>query len=267
MTLRTRIGRWKRGYRPALTDAGLPSSPCTSPDRLLEWRRGNAARTGAPPHSRRRICCCWTSPPTISTAAAGRLRRSCSNVGRAASSSPATTCALRERVDRIVELMLILHRHIRRRVLLKRERGGGYRTRAADDLDRASDALRNTERASESLAGQRRRAAATAPGAPRGIETRLFMERHERAESRRRAAQKPARRPPARRPHRGAAKARAQVEILTPLSIDLPRTYVPCGRRTRRVEKCGDGFWGAPSVRNHRHFAFADPSGSPSRAR
>src|SRR6188474_608954 len=93
--------------------------------------------------------------------------------------------ALLERVDRIVELTPIGISIF----------GGGWpafaeareaaRTRAADDLDRASDALRNTERALQKAREKKsRRDKAGRAWRAKGIEDKMFMDREkERAEN------------------------------------------------------------------------------------
>src|SRR6185295_4429617 len=139
--------------------------------------------------------------------------------------------ALLERVDRIVELTSV-------GVTIF---GGGWsafaeareaaRARAADDLDRASDALRNTERAlQKAQEKQARRDKAGRAWRAKGIEDKMFMDREkERAEnSAARESQLAGRLLDERA--EALQMARAQVEILTPLSIDLPRTRLPGGR-------------------------------------
>ena len=81
--------------------------------------------------------------------------------------------ALLERVDRIVELTPIGVSVFGGAWSAFAEAREAARARAAADLDRASDALRNTERALQKA--RRRRRAATrpaAPGAPRASRTR-----------------------------------------------------------------------------------------------
>ena len=139
--------------------------------------------------------------------------------------------ALLERVDRIVELTPIGISIFGGAWSAFAEAREAARARAADDLDRASDALAQYRARAAEGAGEK--------GAPRQGRPRLARQGHrgqdvhgprEGARREQRRARKPARRPPARRAHRGAANGRAQVEILTPLSIDLPRSHLPGGR-------------------------------------
>ena len=139
--------------------------------------------------------------------------------------------ALLERVDRIVELTPVGITIFGGAWPAFAEARDAARARAADDLDRAADALRNTERALQK--GRERKARRDRAGRAwraKGIEDKMFMDREkERAEN------------SAARDNLLAARllgertealdmARAQVEILTPLSIDLPRTGLPRGR-------------------------------------
>jgi ATPase subunit of ABC transporter with duplicated ATPase domains len=162
---------------------------------------------------------------------AARPWRSCSNAGRAASLVASHDRTLLERVDRIVELTPIGISIF----------GGGWsafaeareaaRARAADDLGRASDALRNTERALQKAHEKKaRRDKAGRAWRAKGIEDKMFMDREKaRAEN---SAARESRLAGRLLGERAEALelAKAQVEILTPLSIDLPRTELPGGR-------------------------------------
>ena len=146
--------------------------------------------------------------------------------------------SLLERVDRIVELTPVGITVF----------GGGWpafidqrnaaRARAEADLDRATDALRNAERAVQKAREKKaRRDKAGRAWRAKGIEDKMFMDREkERAEN-----------SAARESHLGARvigdradaleQARARVEILTPLAIDLPRTALPGQPRAHSLHK------------------------------
>jgi ATPase subunit of ABC transporter with duplicated ATPase domains len=139
--------------------------------------------------------------------------------------------ALLERVNRIVELTPIGVTVF----------GGGWsvfagqrdaaRARAEADLKRTSDALRNAERAVQKAKEKKaRRDKAGRAWRAKGIEDKMFMDAEkQRAEN-----------SGAREGHladrmiedRSSAleQARARVEVLTPLSIALPKTNLPRGR-------------------------------------
>ena len=139
--------------------------------------------------------------------------------------------ALLERVDRIVELTPIgisLFGGAWSAFTQARE---AARVRAADDLERASDALRNTERALQKAREKKaRRDKAGRAWRAKGIEDKMFMDREkERAEHSAARANQLAGRLLGERAE-ALEMAKAQVEILTPLSIDLPRTHLPGGR-------------------------------------
>ena len=151
--------------------------------------------------------------------------------------------SLLERVDRIVELTPVGITVF----------GGGWsafidqrnatRARAEADLDRATDALRNAERAVQKAREKKaRRDKAGRAWRAKGIEDKMFMDREkERAEN-----------SAARQSHLGARvigdradaleQARARVEILTPLAIDLPRTALPGSRELIAFTKVEMGF-------------------------
>src|SRR4029079_12680652 len=139
--------------------------------------------------------------------------------------------ALLERVDRIVELTPIGISIFGGAWSAFAEAREAARARAADDLDRASDALRNTERALQK--GREKKARRDKAGRAwraKGIEDKMFMDREkERAENSAARESQLAGRLLGERTE-ALEMARAQVEILTPLSIDLPRSHLPGGR-------------------------------------
>ena len=138
---------------------------------------------------------------------------------------------LLERVDRIVELTPIGISIFGGAWPAFTEAREAARARAADDLDRASDALRNTERALQKVREKKaRRDKAGRAWRAKGIEDKMFMDREkERAENSAARESQLAGRLLGERTE-ALQMARAQVEILTPLSIDLPRTDLPGGR-------------------------------------
>jgi ATPase subunit of ABC transporter with duplicated ATPase domains len=139
--------------------------------------------------------------------------------------------ALLEHVDRIVELTPVGITIFGGAWPAFAEAREAARARAAGELNRASDALRGTERALQK--GREKKARRDKAGRAwraKGIEDKMFMDREkERAEN-----------SAARESHLAARllggriealeTAKAQVEILTPLSIELPRTDLPGGR-------------------------------------
>jgi len=139
--------------------------------------------------------------------------------------------ALLERVDRIVELTPV-------GVTLF---GGGWsafaaqrdaaRERAAADLDRASDALRNAERSVQKAKEKKaRRDKAGRVYRASGSQAKLFLDAElQRAETSAGRESRIAERMIEDRAD-ALAEARARVEILTPLSIDLPKTGLPGSR-------------------------------------
>ena len=139
--------------------------------------------------------------------------------------------ALLERVDRIVELTPIGISIFGGAWPAFAEAREAARARAADDLGRASDALRNTERALQKAREKKaRRDKAGRAWRAKGIEDKMFMDREKaRAENSAARESRLAGRLLDERAE-AMAMAKAQVEILTPLSIDLPRTHLPGGR-------------------------------------
>jgi ATPase subunit of ABC transporter with duplicated ATPase domains len=138
---------------------------------------------------------------------------------------------LLERVDRIVELTPIGISIFGGAWPAFAEAREAARARAADDLGRASDALRNTERALQKAREKKaRRDKAGRAWRAKGIEDKMFMDREKaRAENSAARESRLAGRLLDERAE-AMAMAKAQVEILTPLSIDLPRTHLPGGR-------------------------------------
>jgi ATPase subunit of ABC transporter with duplicated ATPase domains len=138
---------------------------------------------------------------------------------------------LLERVDRIIELTPV-------GVTLF---GGGWsafaeqrdaaRARARADLDRATDALRNAEREVQKAREKKaRRDKAGRAWRAKGIEDKMFMDRQkERAENSGAREGRLAERLIGNRAD-ALEEARARVEILTPLAIDLPKTALPGSR-------------------------------------
>jgi ATPase subunit of ABC transporter with duplicated ATPase domains len=140
--------------------------------------------------------------------------------------------ALLERVDRIVELtpagVTVF--------------GGGWskfaeardaaRERAVTDLDRAADALRATERAVQEAKERKARSDKEGRGkrAHRDAPKMLFDYKQDRAENSGARASRLAERQIGARSD-ALADARAKVEILTPLAIDLPKTGLHGGRQ------------------------------------
>ena len=110
--------------------------------------------------------------------------------------------------------------------------------------------MRNTERALQKAREKKaRRDKAGRAWRAKGIEDKMFMDREkERAENSAARESQLAGRLLGERTE-ALEMARAQVEILTPLSIDLPRTPSARRARTHRVQRRGDGLRGAPSVR------------------
>ena len=153
--------------------------------------------------------------------------------------------ALLECVDRIVELTPVGITVFGGAWPAFAEARDAARARAADDLDRATDALRNTERALQK--GREKKARRDKAGRAwraKGIEDKMFMDREkERAEnSAARDSLLAARLLGART--EALETAKAQVEILTPLSIDLPRTHLPGGRELLALKEVEMAFAG-----------------------
>jgi ATPase subunit of ABC transporter with duplicated ATPase domains len=139
--------------------------------------------------------------------------------------------ALLERVDRIVELTPVGITIFGGAWPAFTEAREAARARAAGELDRASDALRHTERTLQKAREKKaRRDKAGRAWRAKGIEDKMFMDREkERAENSAARESQLAGRLLGERTE-ALQLARAQVEILTPLSIDLPHSRLPNGR-------------------------------------
>jgi ATPase subunit of ABC transporter with duplicated ATPase domains len=139
--------------------------------------------------------------------------------------------ALLERVDRIAELTSVGITIFGGAWSMFADARDAARTRAEAELSRASDALRSAERAVQKAREKKaRRDKAGRAWRAKGIEDKMFMDAEkQRAEN-----------SGAREGHladrlidsRSGAleEARARVEVLTPLSIDLPKTGLPTSR-------------------------------------
>ena len=139
--------------------------------------------------------------------------------------------ALLERVDRIVELTPIGVTIFGGAWPAFAEARDTARDRAAAALDHATEALRNTERTLQKARERKsRRDKAGRAWRAKGIEDKMFMDREkERAENSAARENRLADRMMGERAEALEA-ARARVEIVTPLAIDLPRTNLPGGR-------------------------------------
>jgi ATPase subunit of ABC transporter with duplicated ATPase domains len=139
--------------------------------------------------------------------------------------------ALLERVDRIVELTPIGVTIFSGAWSAFAEQRDAIRARAEADLGRASDALRQTERVVQKAKEKKaRRDKAGRAWRAKGIEDKMFMDREkERAENSGARESRLADRLIGDRAQ-ALEEARARVEILTPLAIDLPNTALPGGR-------------------------------------
>ena len=139
--------------------------------------------------------------------------------------------ALLERVDRIVELTPVGVTIFGGAWPAFAEAREAARARAADELDRAADALHNTERTLQKAREKKaRRDKAGRAWRAKGIEDKMFMDREkERSENSAARENQLAGRLLGERTQ-ALETARAQVEIVTPLSIGLPRCHLPGGR-------------------------------------
>jgi ATPase subunit of ABC transporter with duplicated ATPase domains len=139
--------------------------------------------------------------------------------------------ALLERVDRIIELTPVGVAMFGGAWPAFAEAREAARDRAEADLDHAADALRNTERTLQKAREKKsRRDKAGRAWRAKGIEDKMFMDREkERAENSAARESRLASRLIGERTEALEA-ARARVEILTPLAIDLPRSHLPGGR-------------------------------------
>ena len=139
--------------------------------------------------------------------------------------------ALLERVDRIVELTPIGVTIFGGAWSAFTDARDAARARAEAEFDRASDALRSTERAVQKAREKKaRRDKAGRAWRAKGIEDKMFMDREkERAENSAARESSLAERQIGDRAE-ALAEARARVEILTPLAIELPKTSLPGSR-------------------------------------
>jgi ATPase subunit of ABC transporter with duplicated ATPase domains len=138
---------------------------------------------------------------------------------------------LLERVDRIVELTAVGVTVFGGAWPAFAEARDAARTRAEAELSRASDALRHAERAAQKEKEKKaRRDKAGRARRAKGADSKMFLDAEkQRAEN-----------STAREGHiadrligdrvEALEQARARVEVLTPLSIDLPKTGLPGGR-------------------------------------
>jgi len=151
--------------------------------------------------------------------------------------------ALLERVDRIVELTPIGITIFGGAWSAFAEARDAARARAAAELSRASDALRNTERAVQKAKEKKARRDKTARAwRASGSQARILMDAEkQRAEN-----------SGARESHladrligdrtEALEAASARVEILTPLAIDLPKTSLPGNRKLIAFKDVMMGF-------------------------
>jgi ATPase subunit of ABC transporter with duplicated ATPase domains len=139
--------------------------------------------------------------------------------------------ALLARVDRIVELTPVGVTVFGGAWPAFADAREAARARAEADLDRASDALRNAERTVQKAKEKKaRRDKAGREWRAKGIEDKMFMDREkQRAEN---SGAREAYLADRLIGDRAEAldQARARVEILTPLSIELPKTALPGSR-------------------------------------
>ena len=139
--------------------------------------------------------------------------------------------ALLERVDRIVELSPVGITIFGGAWSGFAEQRDAARARAEADLDRASDALRNTERAVQKAKEKKaRRDKAGRAARAEGGQSRMFLDAEkQRSENSGARESRLADRLVGDRAD-ALAEARARVEVLTPLKIDLPKTGLPGSR-------------------------------------
>jgi len=138
---------------------------------------------------------------------------------------------LLERVDRIVELSLVGVTIFGGAWSGFAEQRDAARARAEADLERASDALRNAERTVQKAKEKKaRRDKAGRAWRAKGVEDKMFMDREkQRAENSAAREGQIAERLIEDRAE-ALSEARARVEILTPLTIELPNTGLPGSR-------------------------------------
>ncbi|RZN27652.1 ABC-F family ATP-binding cassette domain-containing protein [Bradyrhizobium sp. Leo121] len=138
---------------------------------------------------------------------------------------------LLEHVDRIVELTPVGVTIFGGAWPDFAEQRDAARSRAETELERAADALRSAERATQKARERKsRRDKAGRAWRAKGIEDKMFMDREkERAEASAAREGHLAERLIGERAD-AFEEARARVEIVTPLSIDLPKTALPSNR-------------------------------------
>jgi ATPase subunit of ABC transporter with duplicated ATPase domains len=177
---------------------------------------------------------------------------------------------LLERVDRIVELTPIGVNIFGGAWSAFAEARDAARARAEADLERASDALRNTQRAVQKAREKKaRRDKAGRAWRAKGIEDKMFMDREkERAENSAARESNLAERQIGDRSE-ALEEARARVEILTPLAIDLPKTSLPGSRELIAFKDVAMGFAGRRlfgplsfAVRGPERIAISGANGS-----
>jgi ATPase subunit of ABC transporter with duplicated ATPase domains len=177
---------------------------------------------------------------------------------------------LLERVDRIVELTPIGVSIFGGAWSAFAEARDAARARAEADLERASDALRNTERAVQKAREKKaRRDKAGRAWRAKGIEDKMFMDREkERAENSAARESNLAERQIGDRSE-ALEEARTRVEILTPLAIDLPKTSLPGSRELIAFKDVAMGFAGRHlfgplsfAVRGPERIAISGANGS-----
>jgi ATPase subunit of ABC transporter with duplicated ATPase domains len=178
--------------------------------------------------------------------------------------------ALLERVDRIVELTPVGVSVFGGAWSGFAEARDAARRRAEADLDRAADALRSTERAIQKGREKkaRRDKAGRAYRATGGHDKMLLDASKQQAEESGAREKRLAARQIGERTEALDA-ARARVEILTPLTIDLPRTNLPRGRAliafTDVVMNAGERHLFGPlsfEVRGPERIAICGANGS-----
>jgi ATPase subunit of ABC transporter with duplicated ATPase domains len=138
--------------------------------------------------------------------------------------------ALLERVDRIVELTPVGITTFGGAWSAFAEARDAARARAAAELDRASDALRNTERAVQKAREKKARRDKAGRAYRAGSQDLMLLDaQKQRAENSGARESRLADRLVGDRTD-ALEEARARVEILTPLAIDLPQTNLPASR-------------------------------------
>jgi ATPase subunit of ABC transporter with duplicated ATPase domains len=152
---------------------------------------------------------------------------------------------LLEQVDRIVELTPVGVTIFGGAWPAFAEQRDASRSRAETELERAADALRSAERATQKARERKsRRDKAGRAWRAKGIEDKMFMDREkERAEASAAREGHLAERLIGERAD-AFEDARARVEIVTPLSIELPKTALPAGRELVTFDDVAMAFAG-----------------------